>query len=133
MTKFKLGDKVRILDNTKILLGFDLTVGKVYEVNSSNPGRISITDDAGDELTILESEYPAVEKVKGEGEMSDGKIINKIKRNIFELGVSMQDAPYHGVTRDTIKGVRFAVGKILKDTGISEEDVISELSSREAD
>ena len=133
MTKFKIGDKVRILDNTKILLGFDLTVGKVYEVNSSNPGRISITDDAGDELTILESEYPAVEKVKGEGEMSDGKIINKIKRNIFELGVSMQDAPYHGVTRDTIKGVRFAVGKILKDTGISEEDVISELSSREAD
>ena len=68
MTKFKIGDKVRILDNTKISLGFDLTDGKGYEVISSNPGRISITDDAGDELTILESEYPAVEKVKWEAE-----------------------------------------------------------------
>ena len=133
MTKFKIGDKVRILDNTKILLGFDLTVWKVYEVISSNPGRISITDDAGDGLTILESEYPAVEKVKWEGEVNDGEIINKIKRNLFELGVSMQDAPYRGVTRDTIKGVRFAIGKILKDTGISEEDIISEMTSREAE
>lgn len=57
--------------------------------------------------------------------MDDKEVLDKIIENIYYLGWSMQDAPFRGVSSDTVKGVNFAINKILKDTGISYEDVVN--------
>lgn len=58
--------------------------------------------------------------------MNDKEILEKIKDNIFRLGYQMQDAPYHGVSQDTVKGVQYAIDSMLKGTGITEKDIINE-------
>lgn len=60
--------------------------------------------------------------------MSGNEVVEKIKRNIYGLSRSMDDAPYHGVSAEVIRGVNFAIGKILKDTGITLEEIIEEES-----
>lgn len=45
-------------------------------------------------------------------------------KGIHDLGWSMQDAPYFGVTRETIDGVNFAIKEILKNSEITMEDII---------
>ena len=43
----------------------------------------------------------------------------------------MQDAPYHGFSGDKIKGVNFAVEKILNGTGITIESLIKEMNEKD--
>lgn len=63
--------------------------------------------------------------------MNDAELIEKIKRNIFHLDWSMDDAPYHGFTGDNIRGVRFAINKILEDTGYTRESLHKEMLAKE--
>ncbi|MFD2658549.1 hypothetical protein [Gracilibacillus thailandensis] len=58
--------------------------------------------------------------------MNDKELLEKIKDNIFHLGYSMQDAPYHGVSNETIKGVNYAIDKILDGTDITIQEIIEE-------
>lgn len=62
----------------------------------------------------------------GKGIMSEEILLHKIKQNIFHLDMAMSDAPYHGFTGDHIKGVLFAINKVLEDTGITPEALIKE-------
>ena len=52
--------------------------------------------------------------------------LEKLKKNILALDMAMDDAPYHGFTKDNIKGVRFAVKQILEGTNITRESLIKE-------
>ena len=67
--EIQVGDQIRIDNKGAILGGFDLTNGKTYKViekcveNRAHYTYISILDDAGDVLSILESELHAVTKV----------------------------------------------------------------------
>lgn len=56
--------------------------------------------------------------------MDEAEQLKKVRKNIRDLGWRMQDAPYHGVSAETIKGMRFAIDEILKGTGITEEEII---------
>lgn len=52
--------------------------------------------------------------------------IENIKKNILSLSWSMDDAPYFEFNKENIKGVNFAIDKILKDTGITIESLLEE-------
>ena len=43
----------------------------------------------------------------------------KIKSNILTLSRSLSDAPFHGVSSEAIRGVEFAIDKVLEGTGIT--------------
>lgn len=43
----------------------------------------------------------------------------RIRKNVLALDWSMDDAPYMGVDSQTIKGIQFAIKKILEGTGIT--------------
>ena len=72
MAKFKVGDKVRILDVRSIGYSWDLTEGAIYEVlgkevggeNHRRHNAIIVRDDAGDDFSIADNEYHAIEKVE---------------------------------------------------------------------
>ncbi|MFK3936523.1 hypothetical protein ACI2JA_03275 [Alkalihalobacillus sp. NPDC078783] len=46
-------------------------------------------------------------------------------KGIHDLSWSMQDAPYHGVKRETIDGVNFAIKEILKESDFTLGDIIA--------
>ncbi|WIT26519.1 hypothetical protein [Bacillus phage SPO1L4] len=48
--------------------------------------------------------------------------------NLYNLGWSMQDAPFFGVNKDARNGVDFAIEKILQGTGVSMESIIEQKS-----
>lgn len=58
--------------------------------------------------------------------MTNNNELELIKKNILGLALSMDDAPYHGINRDSRIGVDFAIGKILKGTGITIESLLKE-------
>jgi hypothetical protein len=58
--------------------------------------------------------------------MNEKEILERIKRNIYNLGYGLMDAPYFGISDDKIRGVEFAIEKILEGTGITEKDIIDE-------
>lgn len=62
--------------------------------------------------------------------MGDKETLDKLKSNIYHLGRSMDDAPYHGVNSDQIKGINFAINKILKDTGLTTASIFKEISKK---
>ena len=62
--------------------------------------------------------------------MSDLEKFEKLKQNILSLDWSMDDAPYHGITGEFIKTVRFALNDILKGTGITFESLIQEMNEK---
>ena len=59
------------------------------------------------------------------------QVFEQLRKNIVALGYSMQDAPYHGFSGDKIKGVNFAVEKILNGTGITIESLIKEMNEKD--
>jgi hypothetical protein len=65
--------------------------------------------------------------------MTEKEILERIKRNIFNLGFGMMDAPYFGFSGDKVRGVHFAIEKILEGTGITEKDIINEFIDKERD
>ena len=62
---------------------------------------------------------------------TDEQVYEQLKKNIVGLSYSMQDAPYHGFSRDKINGVNFAVDKILNGTGITIESLIKEMNEKD--
>lgn len=58
--------------------------------------------------------------------MEENEQLEILKKNILVLDRSMDDAPYMGFSGDNIRGVRFAVKKILEGTGITIESLILE-------
>ena len=61
-----VGDKIRVIDKDGIGPAV-LTNGKVYEVElRDTDGDFYVIDDEGDEMSIVESEFPYVEKVVSE-------------------------------------------------------------------
>ncbi|AFQ30401.1 hypothetical protein P4493_09910 [Bacillus thuringiensis] len=62
--------------------------------------------------------------------MGEKETLDKLKENIYHLDRSMDDAPYHGFNGDHIKGVRFAVNKILADTGLTTVSIFKEISKK---
>ncbi|QPX71751.1 hypothetical protein [Bacillus phage SP8] len=48
--------------------------------------------------------------------------------NLYNLGWSMQDAPFFGMNKDARNGVDFAIEKILQGTGVSMESIIEQKS-----
>lgn len=58
--------------------------------------------------------------------MTEHEQFEKLKQNILGLDISMDDAPFFGFSREEVKAVRFAIDKVLKDTGITIESLIVE-------
>ncbi|AGY47064.1 hypothetical protein CampHawk_186 [Bacillus phage CampHawk] len=52
----------------------------------------------------------------------------QIYENLYNLGWSMQDAPFFGMNKDARNGVDFAIEKILQGTGVSMESIIEQKS-----
>ncbi|QMV48712.1 hypothetical protein Goe10_c01840 [Bacillus phage vB_BsuM-Goe10] len=48
--------------------------------------------------------------------------------NLYNLGWSMQDAPFFGMNKDARNGVDFAIEKILQGTRVSMESIIEQKS-----
>lgn len=59
--------------------------------------------------------------------MTEQEQLEKLKQNILELSRSMSDAPFHGVSRENINGVNFAIKKILKGTDITIASLLEEV------
>ncbi|MEX3625808.1 hypothetical protein [Viridibacillus arvi] len=62
--------------------------------------------------------------------MNEEEQLEKLKKNIMGLEMAMIDAPYFGLNGDNIKGVRFAINKILKGTDINTESLIKEKNEK---
>lgn len=62
--------------------------------------------------------------------MTEQEQLERLKKNILAVDWSMDDAPYMGFSGDKIKGVRFAVSKILEGTGITTETLLQERSEK---
>lgn len=58
------------------------------------------------------------------------EVFEQLKKNIVGLSYSMQEAPYHGFSGDKIKGVNFAIEKVLNGTGITIESLIKEMNEK---
>ncbi|WP_368900774.1 hypothetical protein [Oceanobacillus oncorhynchi] len=58
--------------------------------------------------------------------MKESEQLEKIKKNILAVDWSMDDTPYMGFSSDNIRGVRFAIEKILEGTGITIESLFLE-------
>ena len=58
--------------------------------------------------------------------MNNEELLAKIRNNLFHLHMSMMDAPYHGLTKEEIAGVEFAISKVLKGTGITVKELVAE-------
>lgn len=58
--------------------------------------------------------------------MDEREQFERLKRNILLVSWSNMDAPYHGISRETIKGIDFAVDKALEGTGITFESLLEE-------
>ena len=61
----------------------------------------------------------------------DEQVFEQLKKNIVGLSYSMQDAPYHGFSEDKIRGVNFAIEKVLNGTGITIESLIKEMNEKD--
>lgn len=59
--------------------------------------------------------------------MTENEQLDKMKKNILTLSWSLQDAPFHGVSKESENAIKFSIDKILKDTGITIESLLSEL------
>jgi len=55
--------------------------------------------------------------------------LEKIKKNMLILDMSLDDAPYFGATKDFVNGARFAMNKILEGTGLTLEELAKERGS----
>ena len=55
--------------------------------------------------------------------------LEKIKKNMLILDMSLDDAPYFGATKDFVNGARFAMNKILEGTGLTLEELARERDS----
>ncbi|MCU5408002.1 hypothetical protein OCA16_26025 [Bacillus cereus] len=55
--------------------------------------------------------------------MTEEKQLKKIKENTYGLWMSLMDAPYSGIAKEQIAAIEFAIGKILKGTGLKIEDL----------
>lgn len=62
--------------------------------------------------------------------MQNEELIEQLKKNILSVSWSMQDAPYHGFSSDKIKGVNFAVEKILEGTEITIQSLLQECEEK---
>lgn len=65
---YKVGDKIKFTDVSKIAFGRDLTKGKVYEVVKfgywdAKNDYFFVIDDLGTHMVIIESEYQYTKKV----------------------------------------------------------------------
>lgn len=58
--------------------------------------------------------------------MTQDEQFEQIRKNILALDWSLDDAPYMGVSTETIKGIRFAIRKILEETDITIESLLQE-------
>ena len=65
--------------------------------------------------------------------MTNDELIENIKRNIYNLDWSMDDAPFHGFSGDNVRGVKFAINKILEGTGYTRESIHKEMLAKERD
>lgn len=52
----------------------------------------------------------------------------QVYENLYNLGWSMQDAPFFGMNKDARNGVDFAIEKVLQGTGVSMESIIEQKS-----
>ncbi|WIT26318.1 hypothetical protein [Bacillus phage SPO1L3] len=52
----------------------------------------------------------------------------QIYENLYNLGWSMQDAPFFGMSKDARNGVDFAIEKVLQGTGVSMQSIIEQKS-----
>ncbi|MCY8663690.1 hypothetical protein P9D54_13210 [Bacillus haynesii] len=66
-----------------------------------------------------------------EKEVREKEQFERMKQNILVLGMSLSDAPFHGVNHDHISGIKFAIEKVLKDTGITFESLIEERDKKD--
>jgi hypothetical protein len=62
--------------------------------------------------------------------MTEQEQLEKLKKNILAVDWSMDDAPYMGFSGDKIKGVRFAISKILEGTDITIESLLQEMKEK---
>ena len=63
IVKYEVGDKIRILDASRICVA-ELTTGEIYEiVRKDGSDHFDVIDDAGDRTFICEHEYKFIEKV----------------------------------------------------------------------
>ncbi len=58
------------------------------------------------------------------------ELLEQLKKNIISVSMSMDNAPYMGFSGDKIKGVDFAINKILEGTGITISDLIKESNEK---
>ena len=58
--------------------------------------------------------------------MDELEQFERLKRNILGVSLSTADAPYHGISRETINGIDFAVDKALDRTGITISSLLEE-------
>jgi len=115
MTKYNVGDKVRVLNASDICSGDDLTDGKLYDVvETRHTGSIVIIDDADDRLYITNNElryielvastpkYTTVKRKANVGErilITDAGITMGEYKNgdVFEVSGYYQDSSRHAV------------------------------------
>jgi hypothetical protein len=62
--------------------------------------------------------------------MDSDELLEKLKMNIIATDMSMMDAPYFGFSGDKVRGVEFAINKILEGTGITISDLIKESNDK---
>lgn len=62
--------------------------------------------------------------------MNNDELVEKLKMNIYATDMSMMDAPYFGFTGEKIRGVEFAINRILQGTGITMSDLIRESNEK---
>lgn len=62
--------------------------------------------------------------------MNNDELFEKLKQNILSVHWSMDDAPYHGFTGDKIRGVEFAIKRILDGTGITIGSLVQEMHEK---
>lgn len=58
--------------------------------------------------------------------MNEKEQLEKIKENIFNLHMSLIDAPYHGVSNEQVKAIEFSINKVLKGTEITTKQLRKE-------
>lgn len=62
--------------------------------------------------------------------MEEKEQLEQLKKNITSLSWSLNDAPYHGVSKKAENAIAFAINKILENTGITIETLLKEQSEK---
>ncbi|MFD5264023.1 hypothetical protein ACFWJC_25180 [Bacillus wiedmannii] len=58
--------------------------------------------------------------------MKETEKLEQLKKNILSLSLSLNDAPFHGVSKESEKAINFAITKVVEGTSITTEALVRE-------